>query len=78
MYEYYTLKIKKGQEMKIEDQQRYFDNIQSSSLETLIFMERKIEQSRNEKDREDKLNLIRIAIRGKRNLKRHLDESKRR
>lgn len=64
--------------MKIEDQQRYFDNIQSSSLETLIFMERKIEQSRNEKDREDKLNLIRIAIRGKRNLKRHLDESKRR
>lgn len=63
--------------MKIEDQQRYFDNIQSSSLETLIFMERKIEQSRNEKDREDKLNLIRIAIRGKRNLKRHLDEEKR-
>ena len=64
--------------MKIEEQQRYFDNIQNSSLETLIFMERKIEQSRNEKDREDKLNLIRIAIRGKRNLKRHLDEEKRR
>lgn len=64
--------------MKIEDQQKYFDNIQNSSLETLIFMERKIEQSRNEKDREDKLNLIRIAIRGKRNLKRHLDEEKRR
>lgn len=51
--------------MKIEDQQRYFDNIQTMSLEALIFMERKIEQSRNEKDREDKLNLIRIAIRGK-------------
>ena len=65
MYKYYTLKIKKGQEMKIEDQQRYFDNIQTMSLEALIFMERKIEQSRNEKDREDKLNLIRIAIRGK-------------
>ena len=64
--------------MKIEEQQRYFDEIQNSSLETLIFMERKIEQSRNEKDREDKLNLIRIAIRGKRNLKRHLDEEKRR
>ncbi len=63
--------------MKIEDQQKYFDNIQNSSLETLIFMERKIEQSRNEKDREDKLNLIRIAIRGKRNLKRHFNEEKR-
>ncbi len=64
--------------MKIEDQQRYFDDIQTMSLEALIFMERKIEQSRNEKDREDKLNLIRIAIRGKKNLKRHLDEEKRR
>lgn len=64
--------------MKIEDQQRYFDEIQTMSLEALIFMERKLEQSRNEKDREDKLNLIRIAIRGKRNLKRHLDEEKRR
>lgn len=60
--------------MKIEEQQKYFDEIQNSSLETLIFMERKIEQSRNEKDREDKLNLIKIAIRGKKNLKRHLDE----
>lgn len=64
--------------MKIEDQQRYFDEIQTMSLEALIFMERKLEQSRNEKDREDKLNLIRIAIRGKKNLKRHLDEEKRR
>ncbi|WP_311486542.1 hypothetical protein [uncultured Anaerococcus sp.] len=63
--------------MKIEEQQRYFDEIQTMSLEALIFMERKLEQSRNEKDREDKLNLIRIAIRGKRNLKRHLDEEKR-
>lgn len=60
--------------MKIEEQQKYFDEIQNSSLETLIFMERKIEQSRNEKDREDKLNLIKIAIRGKKNLKRHLNE----
>lgn len=60
--------------MKIEEQQRYFDEIQTMSLEALIFMERKIEQSKNEKDREDKLNLIRIAIRGKKNLKRHLDE----
>ena len=60
--------------MKIEDQQRYFDNIQTMSLEALLFMENKIEKSRNEKDREDKLNLIRIAIRGKKNLKRHLDE----
>lgn len=60
--------------MKIEEQQRYFDEIQTMSLEALIFMERKIEQSRNEKDREDKLNLIRIAIRGKQNLKRHLNE----
>lgn len=60
--------------MKIEEQQRYFDDIQNRSLDTLIFMERKLEQSRNEKDREDKLNLIRIAIRGKKNLKRHLDE----
>lgn len=64
--------------MKIEEQQRYFDEIQTMSLEALIFMERKLEQSRNEQDREDKLNLIRIAIRGKRNLKRHLDEEKRR
>lgn len=64
--------------MKIEDQQRYFNEIQTMSLEALIFMERKLEQSRNEQDREDKLNLIRIAIRGKRNLKRHLDEEKRR
>lgn len=64
--------------MKIEEQQKYFDEIQNSNLETLIFMERKLEQSRNEKDREDKLNLIRIAIRGKQNLKRHLDEEKRR
>ncbi|WP_308652437.1 hypothetical protein [uncultured Anaerococcus sp.] len=63
--------------MKIEDQQRYFNEIQTMSLEALIFMERKIEQSRNEKDREDKLNLIRIAIRGKRNLKRHFNEEKR-
>lgn len=63
--------------MKIEDQQRYFDDIQTMSLEALIFMERKIGQSRNEKDREDKLNLIRIAIEGKKNLKRHLDEEKR-
>lgn len=60
--------------MKIEDQQKYFDDIQTMSLEALIFMERKIGQSRNEKDREDKLNLIRIAIEGKKNLKRHLDE----
>lgn len=60
--------------MKIEEQQRYFDDIQNRSLDTLIFMERKLEQSRNEKDREDKLNLIRIAIRSKKNLKRHLDE----
>lgn len=60
--------------MKIEDQQRYFDDIQTMSLEALIFMERKIEQSKNEKDREDKLNLIRIAIRGKKNLKRHFNE----
>lgn len=60
--------------MKIEEQQKYFDDIQNSSLETLIFMEHKIEKSRNEKDREDKLNLIKIAIRGKQNLKRHLDE----
>lgn len=60
--------------MKIEEQQKYFDEIQNSSLETLIFMERKIEQSRNEKDREDKLNLIKIAIRGKKNLKRHFNE----
>lgn len=60
--------------MKIEEQQRYFDDIQNRSLDTLIFMERKLEQSRNEKDREDKLNLIRIAIKGKKNLKRHLDE----
>lgn len=64
--------------MKIEDQQRYFNEIQTMSLEALIFMERKLEQSRNEKDREDKLNLIKIAIRGKKNLKRHLDEAKRR
>lgn len=60
--------------MKIEEQQRYFDNIQNMSLEALIFMENKIEKSRNEKDREDKLNLIRIAIKGKKKLKRHLDE----
>lgn len=60
--------------MKIEDQQRYFDEIQTMSLEALIFMERKLEQSRNEKDREDKLSLIRVAIEGKKNLKRHLDE----
>lgn len=60
--------------MKIEEQQRYFDNIQNMSLEALLFMENKIEKSRNEKYREDKLNLIRIAIKGKRNLKRHLDE----
>lgn len=60
--------------MKIEEQQRYFDDIQNRSLDTLIFMERKIEKSRNEKDREDKLNLIRIAIKGKKKLKRHLDE----
>lgn len=60
--------------MKIEEQQRYFDNIQTMSLEALLFMENKIEKSRNEKYREDKLNLIRIAIKGKQNLKRHLDE----
>ena len=63
--------------MKIEDQQKYFDDIQNSSLEALIFMERKLEKKKKKKDREDKLNLIRIAIRGKRNLKRHLDEEKR-
>lgn len=51
--------------MKIEEQQRYFDNIQTMSLEALLFMENKIEKSRNEKYREDKLNLIRIAIKGK-------------
>ena len=60
--------------MKIEDQQRYFDELQTTSLEALLFMESKIEKSRNEKDREDKLNLIRIAIKGKNKLKRHLDE----
>lgn len=60
--------------MKIEEQQRYFDDIQTMSLEALLFMENKIEKSRNEKYREDKLNLIRIAIKGKQNLKRHLDE----
>lgn len=60
--------------MKIEEQQRYFDELQTTSLEALLFMESKIEKSRNEKDREDKLNLIRIAIKGKNKLKRHLDE----
>lgn len=56
--------------MKIEEQQRYFDNIQNMSLEALLFMENKIEKSRNEKYREDKLNLIRIAIKGKQKLER--------
>lgn len=59
--------------MKIEDQQRYFDEIQTMSLEALIFMERKLEQSRNEKDREDKLNLIRITIKGKEKHERLID-----
>lgn len=61
---------KKRKVMKIEDQQKYFEDLQSRSLETLIFMERKIEQTENEKDRSGKLAMLRVAISSKTKLKR--------
>ena len=60
--------------MKIEDQQRYFDELQTNSLDQLIFMERKIKRSVKEHDKEDKLNLIRIAIEGKKKRKDYMEK----
>ena len=60
--------------MKIEAQQRYFDDLQETSLDQLIFMERKIERSVKENNKEDKLNLIRIAIDGKKRRKEYLEK----
>ena len=60
--------------MKIEDQQRYFDDLQKNNLDQLIFMERKIERSVKENNKEDKLCLIRIAIEGKKRRKAYIDK----
>ena len=60
--------------MKIEAQQRYFDDLQKNSLDQLIFMERKIECSVKEHNKEDKLNLIRVAIEGKKRRKEYVDK----
>ena len=60
--------------MKIEDQQRYFDELQTNSLDQLIFMERKIKRSVKEHDKEDKLSLIRIAIEGKKKRKDYMEK----
>ena len=59
-------------DMKIKDQQRYFDDLQKRSLESLIFMESKIESSADSEDKDDKLALIRVAIEGKRKIKKQL------
>lgn len=58
--------------MKIKDQQRYFDDLQKRSLESLVFMESKIERSGDSEDKDDKLALIRVAIEGKRKIKKQL------
>lgn len=58
--------------MKIKDQQRYFDDLQKRSLESLVFMESKIERSGDREDKDDKLALIRVAIEGKRKIKKQL------
>lgn len=60
--------------MKIEAQQRYFDDLQTKSLDQLIFMERKIERSVKENNKEDKLPLIRIAIEGKKRRKAYIEK----
>lgn len=58
--------------MKIKDQQKYFDDLQKRSLESLVFMESKIERSEDSEDKDDKLALIRVAIEGKRKIKKQL------